>query len=43
VVALQDFVNEFGPNDEYTKLIMEVLLEELFTKPHTNYNQPKEN
>ena len=36
VDALQTFVQEFGTQDEYTKIVMEILLEELFDK-----KQPK--
>ena len=32
VNALQEFVKGFGSQDEYTKLVMEILLEELFDK-----------
>jgi hypothetical protein len=32
VNALQEFVKEFGSQDEYTKIVMEILLEELFSK-----------
>lgn len=32
VDALQEFVKEFGANDDYTKLVMEIFLEEIFSK-----------
>ena len=36
VDALQEFVKQFNANDDYTKLVMEILLEELFL---SNKNQ----
>jgi hypothetical protein len=36
VSALQEFVKEFGTLDDYTKLVMEVILEELFDKNSGN-------
>ena len=32
VTALQEFIKEFGSQDDYTKLVMEIILEELFEK-----------
>lgn len=32
VSAIQEFVKEFGTLDDYTKLVMEILLEEMFDK-----------
>lgn len=39
VNALQEFVKQFGSHDEYTKIVMEILLEELFDKKKESENQ----
>jgi hypothetical protein len=39
VEALMTFVKDFGSNDEYTKLIMEIVLEELFDTQNNHSQQ----
>jgi len=38
VTALAAFASQFGSNDQFTQLVMEILLEELMSQ-QTNYNK----
>jgi hypothetical protein len=43
VDALQEFVKQFDANDDYTKLVIEILLEELFLSNKNLKNSIKSN
>lgn len=40
--ALKSFAEQFGPDDVYTRIIIEVLLEELFKKQYNTEVDSKE-